>query len=288
MGSLIEGDPALRKKLSWIAAAAVTLAATLGAISLGTSPSAEALPTAPEPVAPVAGIPAPCPPTYPWPGDDAPMSEITAGLTANFGFKLAGKGWTGANQASIRILWETLDAVGCTSYVDDLQAKVHGNVGLNASRISGFAWGDWSLTRSGYVSLDFTKFRQALHSGDTGRLSRLVIHELAHVLNSDRGSNPPYWAEFRRLYAKQGRFSSYAAGSVTETFGDVVGYYVGRCADNNPYDTGKYDAYYNFVRDNVFGGREFGPEPGTKPDCSVPAAAAGTGPASWVEALAGE
>ncbi len=274
----------MRTKLSWIAAAAVTLAATLG-ITL----QAVALPTAPEPVAPVTGVPSPCPTTYAWPGDDVSIDQIKAGITANFGFQLTGGKWTDANREPIRILWQTLDAVGCTSYVKDLQGKVNGNVGLNAGSISGFAWGDWSLTRSGYVTLDFTKFKQAIDSGDEGRLTRLVIHELAHVLNSDRGSDPGYWAEFKRLYSKQGRFTTYAGSSVTETFGDVVGYYVGRCAANNPYDTGRFDAYYDFAKDYIFGGREFGPAPGTTPDCSIPAAAfAAEGPASWVRALTGE
>ena len=30
-----------------------------------------------------------------------------------------------------------------------------------------------------------------------------------------------------------------AGRSVTETFADVIGYYVGRCALDNPYDTGE-------------------------------------------------
>ena len=282
----------MRKKLNWIAAAAVTVAATLG-IAL----QAVALPTAPVPAAPVTGVPTPCPTTYPWPGDDASMDEIKAGITNNFGFRLTGGKWTDANRESIRILWQTLDAVGCTSYVKDLQAKVNGNVGLNAGSISGFAWGDWSLTRSGYVSLDFTKFQKAIDSGDTGRLSRLVTHELAHTLNSDRYSEPKYWRDFKRLHQREGRFSKYAGRSVTETFADVVGYYVGRCALNNPYDTGKFDAYYEYARDYIFDGKEFGPAPGTKADCSAPAKAkkvkkakkkAEPKPAAWLEGLGDE
>lgn len=274
----------MRKKLVSLVATLATAAAVLG---IGTS--AAALPESPDPVAPVTGIPAPCAPTHPWPGDDAGIEEIRAGITKNFGFRLTGPQWTDANRESIRILWETLDGIGCTTYLADLQAKAGGHVGLNAGRISGFAWGDWSLTKGGYVTLDFSKFTRAIESGDKGRLTRLVVHELAHVWNSDRDSNPGYWKAFKRLYAAEGKFSDYGARSVTETFGDVVGYYVGRCADNNPYDTGRFAAYYAFVRDNVFGGREFGPAPGVAPSCEVPAAAAAaTAPTSWIQAVAGE
>ena len=258
--------------------------------SLGTSQAA-ALPVAPEPVAPVAGIPAPCPVTHEWPGDDVSIDTIAAALAEGFHFQLTGPQWTEASRESIKILWETLDAVSCTGYVTALQAKVNGNVGINADAISGFAWGDWSLTKPNFVTMDFSKFQGALDSGDDGRLVRLVTHEMAHVLNSDRYQNPLYWNTFQNLHASQGRFSEYASSSVTETFADVVGYYVGRCALENPYDTGKYNAYYEFVKTHVFGGKEFGPAPGEKPNCTVPAAGAetplpGTGaPASWVEAV---
>lgn len=277
----------MRKTLISLAAAAAAVAASLGAVR------AEALPVAPAPVAPVTGIPTPCPSTNPWPGDDAPLADIVAAIPATFGFKLVGDQWTEASRPSIRILWETLDAVSCTSYVADLQAKVGGRVGINADNIRGYAWGDWSLTRTGYVTLDFSKFQRALDAGDEGRLVRLVIHELAHVLNSDRhSSNPAYWQQFKQLFASEGRFSEYAGRSVSETFADVVGYYVGRCALDNPYDTGEHDAYYAFARDVVFGGKEFGPAPGITPECTVPDADAetpqpGSEPttSSWVDAV---
>ncbi len=256
--------------------------------SLGIS-RAVALPLAPEPVPPVTGIPAPCPVTYEWPGDDVSIEATTAALSESFGFELIGSQWTEASRESIKILWQTLDAVGCTGYVEHLQAKVDGNVGINADIKSGFAWGDWSLTRTNYVTLDFAKFQQALDSGDEGRIVRLVIHEMAHVLNSDRNSAPDYWTIFQNLHAVEGSFSDYAGSSVTETFADVVGYYVGRCALNNPYDTGEHEAYYEFAKSYIFGGKEFGPDAGELPDCSVadtdaPLPATPT-LQSWIEAL---
>lgn len=272
----------------WIAAVATALVVALGSIAA----PAQALPIAPEPVAPVTGIPTPCAPKHPFP-EKASISTVKKKLTKYFGFELAGSGWTKANRKSIRIVWETLDAMNCTSYVKDLQKKVGGKVGLNATQISGYAWGDWSLTKGNYVSFDFTKFATALEAGDEGRLTRLVAHELAHVLNSDRFEAPKYWQQFQRLYAQEGRFSEYAGSSVTETWADVIGYYVGRCALDNPYDTGKYDAYYDFAKTHVFDGKEFGPAPGEKPDCTTPDKDAatpmpGAADGAWLEGLTGE
>lgn len=281
----------LRKLLVRAVTVVAAAAATLGAAQ------AIALPVAPPPVAPVSGIPEPCAVTAPWPGDDVAIETIASQITETFGFKLAGSQWSEENRASIKILWETLDAVSCTDYVVNLQTKVNGNVGINANRISGWAWGDWSLTKGSYVTLDFAKFAKALDAGDEGRLVRLVIHEIAHVLNSDRHSNPEYWQEFGALFNSEGRFGDYAGSSKSETFADVVGYYVGRCALNNPYDTGEFAGYYEFVKQEVFDGKEFGPEPGVKPECAVPDADAeepkpgateSDGAISWIEAVSGE
>ena len=275
----------------WIAGTAIGLAVAVASV---VSTSASALPLAPTPIAPVTGIPAPCASTVPFP-EDATIEQLKAGITENFGFKVTGSQWTKARRASIKILWQTLDAMECTTYRTDLQAKVGGKVGFNASNISGYAWGDWSLTKSNYVTFDFSKFQKALDSGDEGRLTRLVAHELAHVLNSDRYTDPAYWTTFEKLYAKEGRFSEYAGRSVTETFADVVGYYVGRCALDNPYDTGEYAAYYEYAKTYVFGGKEFGPAAGVKPDCTVPSAdaeapmpAADPAAEGWLEGLSGE
>ena len=275
---------------NWISALTATIAVAAGSI---VASSASALPLAPEPVLPVTGVPLPCATTYPYPAD-ASIDEIKAQITANFGFQLTGSQWTEERRPSIKILWETLDAMECTSYRANLLAKTDGRAGLNASSIRGFAWGDWSLTKNMHVTLDFSKFQRALDSGDEGRLTRLVAHELAHVLNSDRYENPEYWVTFKNLYAQEGHFSDYAGRKVTEVFADVIGYYVGRCALDNPYDTGEHNAYYEYAKTHIFDGKEFGPAPGTVPDCTTPDEGAevpmpgdDSSPA-WLEGLDGE
>ena len=254
---------------------------------------ADALPVAPEDPPPVAGIPEPCPSLTPWPGDDVPVDEVSSRFTATFGIELVGAHLTEEHRPSIRIMWETLDAVGCTPYLDRVKSTAPG-IGINASPIRGWAWGNWSLTRNNYVSFDFAKFKGALEAGDEGRLVRLVVHELGHAWSADRPSRPAYWNDFRALAGREGRFSDYAGSKESEIFADVLGYYVGRCALDNPYDTGEHDAYYAFARDVVFGGKEFGPAPGVQPDCSLPDTGATeplpgeAGTPSWIVAVSEE
>ncbi len=254
---------------------------------------ADALPLAPEAPPPVTGIPDPCPSLTPWPGQDVPIEEVRSRFGEVFGFELTGKFWTEEYRPSIKILWETLDAVGCTPYLATVKAKAPG-IGINASNTRGWAWGDWSLTRSNHITFDFAKFKGALEAGDEGRLVRLVIHELGHAWSADRHSRPSYWTDFRALSAREGRFSEYAGRKDSEIFADVLGYYVGRCALDNPYDSGEHAAYYAFAKDVVFEGKEFGPAPGEQPDCTLPDAGATeplpgeTGTPSWIVAVSEE
>ena len=275
----------MRKLVIWLTAAAVAIAG----IVLAASATAEGeKPT----VGPsVVGIHAPCPVTHPWPGDNAPISEIGNQLSQNFGVTLAGDGWTDANRTQISVVWQALDSVSCTDFLPTLKAKVSGTIGINAAHIGGFAWGDWSLTKPGYLTFDFTKWKEAVDLGDIGRLSRIVIHEFTHIFNADRDSNPKYWSEFQHIAAKQGVFSSYAGRNNLETLPEVVGYYVARCAKDNPYDTGQFNDYYEWVKTTIFAGREFGPAPGTKATCDVTPEQIPTPEPStpdWVKALSGE
>ena len=64
-----------------------------------------------------------------------------------------------------------------------------------------------------------------------------------------------------------------------------------RCAKDNPYDTGKFNDYYEWVKTTIFAGREFGPAPGTKATCDVTPEQIPTPEPStpdWVKALSGE
>lgn len=276
----------MRRLATWLAAAAVAIAGIV--VASNATADEEAPATGPSVVA----VHAPCPVTYPWPGDDVSIGKITEQFAENFGLQTSGNGWTDANRRQIQVLWQTLDAVSCTDFLADLKSKTTDPVGVNAASISGYAWGDWSLTKAGYVTFDFTKWKSALDTNDVGHLSRLIIHEFTHTLNNDRFANPQYWQDFQSLAAKQGTFSSYAGSRVTETLPEVVGYYVARCAKDNPYDTGKFDAYYEWVKANIFNGREFGPAPGQKAACDVTtddiAAAEAAKVPAWVRALSGE
>ncbi len=280
----------MRKFALWLVAAVVAIAGIVAAS--GAKADEEKLAVGPS----IVGVHAPCPVTHPWPGKDASLSEIQKQIETNFSVKLAGSGWSDANRKQIQILWESLDAVSCTEFMATIQQRNSGNIGINAAPISGYAWGDWGLTKSGYVTMDFGKWSEVLGNNDPGRLSRLIIHEFTHAWNADRFGNPAYWTQFQSLAKKQGQFTSYAGTKDTETLAEVVGYYVARCAADNPYDTGKFNDYYAWVKKNVFAGREFGPAPGTKAKCDVTAddiaASASASPSpsipAWVRALSGD
>ncbi|MGO4957649.1 hypothetical protein ACTQ49_10330 [Luteococcus sp. Sow4_B9] len=221
---------------------------------------------------PVVGIPKPCATSHEWPSD-ASLDEIKTQLASNTGIKLVGSGWTDpANRPMVKIVWQTLEALSCTDYVTTITSN-HPDFTLNASAISGWAFGDWGLTRPGAVTIDFAKWQAPYQAGDKGRLVRLFVHELGHAYSRTPEAQKAY-NRFGTLYAATGNFSDYGRGSANENFSEVVGYYVARCAAQNPYDAkvrnqGQFDKYYELVKEEVFDGREFGPGVGKTPDCSL-------------------
>lgn len=227
-------------------ARAVIVALTVLAISFVPAPA-----RADEPVV----MPEACTAIHPY---DAALSmaALQSGIEANWGFTLTGKYWADETYRPIvSVIWRTLDAISCTPYLDTLHAKA-GVVELYATSIGGWVAGDYGLTKADAVSLDFPQLLTNYQT-DPGHVSRLFVHEVTHAYTRDRSTNPAYWVGFTGLYAKNGRFGSYG-GSSSEAFSEVVGYYVARCAANNPYTVSEA-AYYNFVKAEVFGGKEFGP-----------------------------
>ena len=196
----------------------------------------------------------------------SPLTDLTSGIEATWGFRLTGRYWTDERYRPIvATVWRTLDAISCTPYLGALHAKV-GTLELFATSIGGWAAGDYGLTRADAVSLDFPQLLTS-YPTDPGHVSRLFVHELTHAYTRDRSANPPYWSDFTALYARNGRFGSYGSSS-SEVFSEVVGYYVARCAANNPY-TPAESAYYDFAKTEVFGGKEFGPAPGQPVACDA-------------------
>lgn len=208
-------------------------------------------------------IPNACTVTHPYQAA-SPLTDLKSGIESNWGLQLSGKYWTDETYRPIvAVVWRTLDAISCTPYLDTLHAKV-GALELSATSIGGWAAGDYGLTKADAVSLDFPQLLTNYQT-DPGHVSRLFVHEMTHAYTRDRSSNPAYWADFTALYAKNGRFGSYG-GSASETFSEVVGYFVARCAANNPYAVSEA-AYYDFAKNEIFGGKEFGPALGQPLSC---------------------
>lgn len=212
----------------------------------------------------VLGIPQPCETTHEYPLEASP-AQVRQQLQAWSGLKLTGPEWTKPNNRMIvRMVWQTLDGLGCTNYLATIKSA-HPGFGLHAGPTRSWAWGDWGLTHHGVVTLDFAKWR-TVQDDDPGRLVRILVHELGHAWSQTPGSQDVY-NSFGSRYAQLGNFGPYAY-SKNENFSEVIGYYVARCAKDNPYDKAKYAPYYEYVKKNVFAGREFGPAPGTKASCA--------------------
>lgn len=212
------------------------------------------------------GIPRTCPVQHAWPVGAA-LVDVKRQLAANTGLVLVGPEWTNPQRRGIvKIVWETLDSISCTPYLAQIKAhKPH--LAINAGPVDGWAWGDWGLTKPEAVSFDFAKWQTAYDENDRGRLVRIIVHELGHVWSQTPAAQQTY-DRFGTLYANTGQFSNYG-NNVNENFSEVVGYFVARCARNNPYDgnASRFGVYYRLVRDEVFGGRTFGPAVGQKPTC---------------------
>lgn len=216
----------------------------------------------------VAGVPEPCSINLPL-TDSMSAAEISDQAAQQWGLALTGPQWRDDRYRDVVALFaETVDSVDCTDFMNRVKAGNGGGLEVSSLPTNSWAWGDYGLTRPRVLTLDFEKFRQGYADGERGRLVRLVIHEMAHSLNADRHADPAYWRSFNRVWAAHGAVSDYGS-SPTESFADAVGYYVARCAADNPYETDRHRAYYDYVRDEIFGGREFGPAAGTPQHCAV-------------------
>lgn len=272
VAAAIAGLATMAATLAPTAADGITSSSTVQAPRVAAQPVRPVKATGPSAADPVLGIPKPCKPQHAWPAGARP-AEVKRQLAANTGIQLVGAGWDDPKNAPmVKIIWETLEALDCTSYLDVVK-KSNPGFAINAAHISGWAFGDWGLTRPNAVTLDVYKWHEPYKAGDRGRLVRLVVHEIGHAWSQTPQAKRAY-DRFGQLYARTGNFSDYGRGSVNENFSEVVGYYVARCAAGNPYaravrNKGQFDAYYRLVRDEVFAGREFGPAVGQTPNCSL-------------------
>lgn len=223
------------------------------------------------PIAAVTGIPAPaCSADLPWDRNKTSQTDYVAQVSKQWNMELIGSGWTDArNRDVVKLFADTLDAVDCTGYLDKVRAGNGGRLTVSSGPISSWAWGDYGLTRPNTLTLDFDKFREGYAEGDDrGRLVRLIVHEMAHSFNADRFQEPEYWQRNQRLFREVGPISEYGSRDSTETFADAVGYYVARCALDNPYDQKRFQPYYEMVKQYVFDGKEFGGPVGSRQTCN--------------------
>lgn len=219
-------------------------------------------------VLPSEAVPA-CPLDHAMP--NGPMPVIAGELEKVFGVELKGDGWRQEQHRElVGLFWRTFDSLDCTPFLDRSRQNNGGRLVLSSAKTrTSWAWGDYSLTEKGTITFDFTKFQQGIENGERQRIIRLVTHEIGHVFHADRGADPKYWTDFEASYDRLGPISRYGRSDL-ESWGDSVGYFVARCDPENPYRDARFTDYYNLVRDEVFGGQEFGPPPGVAPLCLTP------------------
>ena len=231
------------------------------------------LPYAPVTPPPVTGIPAPCPADHEFPAGSP--AKAVAGLEKNWDVVLTGTQAADPDYTPVvAAMWTTLDAIDCTPMPTRLVHNAGGRLRIVAEPIPGWNHGDWSLSNPGALTFDLSKMAETSRKGEDERVVRLIVHELSHIYSADRGDNRAYWRDFTALNQRYGAVSEYGAGSDSEAFSEAVGYFVARCAvepgrSGNPYASsgdGRRELFA-MVRDEVFGGRAFGPEPGQPVDC---------------------
>ena len=157
------------------------------------------------------------------------MKQIRARLSAAHGIKLTGEMWNDPSYREVvRLIWQGLDAVSCTDFLDTVMERTDGTFHLNATRKRTWAWGDWSNTKSNAVTLDFAKLATVVDD-DPGRIVRLLIHEIAHAWTS--GAPEAATRGFASLHNQRGMFSNYG-GSSRETFAGSARSYA-RCGSRS-------------------------------------------------------
>ena len=220
---------------------------------------------------PANGIPNSCTSTSnaapPFPESDSPNQIITAMESRwSFDFRDGSYSWSDAQfKPVLKVWWDTLAAVECTPFLTEINNKNGGGLAIYAHEI-GNLWGTYGLHFPGALAINIRNHLGGINNGIPEKVTQNIIHELGHAYNNDRsGSGPPYWTEHNKIYYSAGPISGYGASEITENIADVVGFYVARCAGEsfgasgpNPFASG-HTEFYNWAKEYIFGGVEFGP-----------------------------
>ncbi len=196
-------------------------------------------------------------------------AQIVAAMEGRWKFDLIDGNLSWADSRFLPVLkiwWDTLSAVECTPFINEINRKNDGSLKIMATSCIGGLWGTYGLECfPGGLAINIANQQGGIDRGIPHTVTQNIIHELGHAYNNDRGSNPPYWTQYVSIYNSVGGLSGYGRSSITENWSDVLGFYVARCADEvfsgsgpNPYSIG-YTEFYNFAKTQVFGGVEFGP-----------------------------
>lgn len=226
--------------------------------------SAKPIPSAP-------GVQRSCSMTHRFPAA-ASSASIVKQVRATWGVRLQGPSWKSkANRPVLKVAWQTLDAIDCTPFRSQIKAKNDGKLIISGEKNGSWAWGDYGYSDPDGVSLSLDKMAAGIKDGQSPRVVRVIVHEMAHAWSADRDEDAGYFAAFAKLGDTDGGITEYGSQNTSENFAEAAGYYVARCAKEqsdtgkpsaNPYDAKRNSGYYAFVGKLLFGRAKFGPPAG--------------------------
>lgn len=236
---------------------------------LAKTANAKAKPKKAKPIPAAPGVQRSCPMTHRFPRGSS--AGIVKRVSKTWGVQLKGSSWQSkANRPVLKAMWQTLDAVDCTPFLKGVKAKNEHKLIISGEKAGSWAWGDYGYSDPDGVSLNLDKMAEGIKDGQSPRVVRVMVHEMAHAWSADRNESSGYFAKFAKLGAGD-PITEYGSQNTSENFAEAAGYYVARCAKEqsdtgkskaNPYNDSSNAGYYAFVGKQLFGGARFGPKAG--------------------------
>lgn len=211
----------------------------------------------------------------PFPESSSP-AEIIALFKKNWRINLVDGSYSYSDpqyKGILKAWWEALARVECTPFLQDGWITTHDLDIIASTEASG--WGYFAGNFTQYMNLG-----NMVNMSGTA-LMQNMIHEMTHVWSRTE-KNVAKGVDFENNISGHGSPNPYVSGyngynspgdAPYEDLASAVGYYAIReqnemrdggfgpyCSTKNPYDWGQ-TIYYNWVKTNVFGGKEFGPPP---------------------------
>lgn len=208
------------------------------------------------------------------------QQAVQAAFLTTWNVKLEDKdqSWSNPeNEPFLKLYWDTLSAVSCTPFI---------KLALEGDPFSVYAssypsgWGVQTSNTS--LELNLANMLSSV-TGNPASVQQNLIHEFSHAIQF---RHPDIYSIFESTICGKGSPNAHVSGygfqSCTEDFAEGSGYYAVRashefgggfngsrdniCPAKNPYDWGQ-QAYYNYYKQHIYGGKEFDSPPPSSGSC---------------------